>query len=1413
LSRSPAENNMPPIASKTPIVRGAMPQSSPNEAMLLFLSAVLGLALCVFIAPKAYGQGNTPGAVQNSLRYLSGVMDACHDRFWVYEDVSSPCNHFHAYGKLPDASSPITIEGSWAQNPARGATALRITHPGGGPSYPGWYLMNGVLQGSDTAPSTNFGTIPNAGVDLRGATRIVFWARSDTEGALADFFMGGVGRDALDGCPVSAYPDSTPRIPEAGKHFVLHTTWTKYEIPLVRRTTTSACEPADIDLSYVLGGFGVVLPSFAPLTVYLDDIYYEFDAEHRAQRLAQPRFLRSFTTLPLQPNITDSNKDDDIDLVLRSTAFSYDNAVTILAYLAEGSTDSLRRARLIGDAFVYAANHDRTFTDGRARIAYGAGDIALPHGWEPKGIPGTTPVAGFYTEPQTFLEVQQQATDTGVNSWVGIAMLSLYYQSGDPKYLAHAKTIASFIYMNFLNTTGTYKGFLAGFQNPESSTPQLRMYASTEHNEDMIAFARRLYAVTGASEHQFAAQHAKDFVNAMWEDSLHCFFAGTTNPSQRNEAIGQLPLDIHPWAVLAASEIFNEKPQVLACPEQFHKNTSSGLTAYDFNDDKDGVWFEGTAQMAVAHKMTGNLAQWSNLLAVLQTARNTPPTGDTFGIAAATPDGITTGFMETDETPIKYYRRLHIAATGWHVLAELGQNPYYLPIGFIPGPPAVAFEYVPPYGSLDDLKIRVTGVTPVEYVAATYIKIANGWWSRPTPAPKIPLAADGTATIDITIAAADETATEIATFLIPYSCTPPQAVGDVLPSVPCAVASTQIARTPSSISGRIADFYSSNPIAGAAISSNGIGTTKSAPDGKYSFYNLAAGGTASMTVTAPGYVFPTSPATVTIGGNQVLNFNGIPIPSVDSTTLPNGSPGLVYDVTLTAKGGVPPYNHWIVSSGALPPGVLLDEATGVIGGTPTTVAGSPFAFTVTVRDQHDTISPAQGFSISIVPAAITTTAIHSSPGASTFGKAATLTATVTPTAAAGKVTFYDGARVLGTAVLSSGTATLSEVLLNTGNRSLKARYDGAAPHGPSTSPALGHSVAARPIDTLYYAEGFDFNSAPGEILVRDLNEDGIVDIALSNASTIGAVRIFLGDGKGAFQPDASFAVGNNPGFLEWSDFNRDGKEDLIVSNFNSNNVSLLLGNGDGTFQTAVNIPVGTLPRSLKAADFNGDGKADLVVANSGSNNVSVLLGKGDGTFAPAVNLPSANQPFSLAVEDFDSDGNPDIVIANHGSGLQILMGNGDGTFHPGMNLAGGPGAPYFVSVGDLNKDGRLDIVATDNTGGNVFVFPGLGAGAFLPATVGGTGINPKSLLITDIDGDQYEDLFVVDYDGQNDNAALVLGRGDGTFFPPLTFYAFWPNSAAVGDFNGDGGEDFAISSGDIILSTVIRRIRGQITSQ
>jgi uncharacterized membrane protein len=161
----------------------------------------------------------------------------------------------------------------------------------------------------------------------------------------------------------------------------------------------------------------------------------------------------------------------------------------------------------------------------------------------------------------------------------------------------------------------------------------------------------------------------------------------------------------------------------------------------------------------------------------------------------------------------------------------------------------------------------------------------------------------------------------------------------------------------------------------------------------------------------------------------------------------------------------------------------------------------------------------------------------------------------------------------------------------------------------------------------------------------------------------GSVSVLLGKGDGTFRAAKTYpSGGNGTASVAVADVNKDGKPDLLVANCGplacgpgspGGNVGVLLGNGNGTFKPVVNYPAANSPFNVAAADVNRDGKLDIVVSNWGTPNaatndgaVTVLLGKGNGTFRPAQTFPSggAEAP-SVAVADVNKDGRLDIVLA------------------------------------------------------------------------------------------------------------------------------------------------------------------------
>jgi uncharacterized protein (TIGR03437 family) len=548
------------------------------------------------------------------------------------------------------------------------------------------------------------------------------------------------------------------------------------------------------------------------------------------------------------------------------------------------------------------------------------------------------------------------------------------------------------------------------------------------------------------------------------------------------------------------------------------------------------------------------------------------------------------------------------------------------------------------------------------------------------------------------------------------------------------------------------------------------------------FSSTSAG--AELIVISQTYCCPTYAR----GYDQLSSGAGIQV------TLPAGTTAFGFDLFTVVPGNVNGTNQdlvdvvvgqkYVVTTAVAPNTVFIGF-----------VSASPIASLTIIPEQvhGPTQVDVMNFSFNTgIGSTPTSTTLQSSANPSVYGQALTLSATVSPAAATGKVTFYDGVSVLGSATILNGRAAFTTTLLASAVRSLKAYYNGDPVYRTSASAPFAQTVVALGQNGFLPAVKYPVPGFVSSVAVGDFNGDGRVDLASVSLDT-NKVSIFLGNGNGTFAAPVDYATDrtfSGPIVVLVGDFNGDGRADLAVlhSATAASTVSVLLGNGDGTFQTAITYPTGKSPAAMVVGDFNGDGIADIATANF-DNTVSILLGNGNGTFGAPASSAVVN-PNSIATGDFNGDGIADLVVVNFKlATVSVLLGNGNGTFQAFSYPSGTDSTA--VAVGDFNGDGRLDLAVLN--GSNVGILLGNGNGTFKTEVNYPAGGALQYIAVGDFNGDGRTDLVVTD-SGKN-SVNVLLGNGNGSFQPPVSYgvgtQAVW---VAIGDFNGDGRADLAVAN-------------------
>jgi hypothetical protein len=341
----------------------------------------------------------------------------------------------------------------------------------------------------------------------------------------------------------------------------------------------------------------------------------------------------------------------------------------------------------------------------------------------------------------------------------------------------------------------------------------------------------------------------------------------------------------------------------------------------------------------------------------------------------------------------------------------------------------------------------------------------------------------------------------------------------------------------------------------------------------------------------------------------------------------------------------------------------------------------------------------------------------------------------------------------------------------------------------------------------------------GAVAAVDLNGDGLPDLVLTHSSSA-AVSFSIntglhGSGSPGFAAPTTMALPFTPIALLALDVNTDSKPDLVLSGGASPGHVRVLFNGtspgaaQAQFPLAADVPLpNAAAGTLAATDYNGDGKRDLLVVESIADAVGVLTNVTALASAPQFGIDaghtfaSGQHPAQVALGDVNGDGKTDVVIANQTDNTVSLLLNSTPngasvpTFLPQATCATAAN-PQSLTLADVNSDGKLDIVvgAYDATQLSVFVnttAPGAASATFAARQDFTTGFTPIAVAAADLNGDGLLDM--VSASPAINAIAVVLNSGTpGGAANFGTRHMFTvgtsPHAVAAADLNADGKPD------------------------
>jgi len=364
---------------------------------------------------------------------------------------------------------------------------------------------------------------------------------------------------------------------------------------------------------------------------------------------------------------------------------------------------------------------------------------------------------------------------------------------------------------------------------------------------------------------------------------------------------------------------------------------------------------------------------------------------------------------------------------------------------------------------------------------------------------------------------------------------------------------------------------------------------------------------------------------------------------------------------------------------------------------------------------------------------------------------------------------------------------------------------------------------------------FQTELSPSLLARGDLNDDGRPDMVVSNFGS-NSISVFINSstpGTVAFNPALNLPTGPNPETVQIVDVNSDGKMDIIVSNI-TNFYSIFINTSIGgilSFANRLDVAwagINYSPRGIYGTDLDDDGKTDIVTADNnkfidwntnheyGTISISRNTGfLGNISFATPIIYKAGEYPRSVFAADFDGDNKPDLGVTNHVTPSVSLFLNasvpGNINFVAQPSLAIG-GRGQQLNIADMDGDGKKDILTSVLFGtGGVHIFRNT-------STIGNLSFarpfnilpgGPLDIAVGDLDGDGMPDLAITNVNtGRISVYKNISTPGNLAFGPKMDYTGGAPGhnliGIGIGDVDGDSFPDLTITNQNTNVATILR---------